>query len=224
MPSKAVAQPEGRIRISAMASESPGTITRLLLDWSAGDESALASLLPLVYEQLRAMAARHLRLERGSHTLQRTALVHEAFLRLVDQTQVDWRNRAQFFSIASQIMRRVLVDHARKHLSQKRGGGARPLRLDQTGVQEGREWRGELDALQLSEHSRVDLTAIDHALKRLEALDPRQGKLVELRFFGGLNIEDTADVLGISPATVKRDWVSARAWLERELSTEEDGA
>jgi RNA polymerase sigma factor (TIGR02999 family) len=194
-----------------------GKVTRLLLDWSAGDESALAALLPLVYEELRTMAARHLRMERQAHTLQRTALVHEAFLRLVDQRQVDWHNRSQFFSLASQIMRRVLVDHARKHLSSKRGGGAERLNLDEIEGQVGEHRRDDLNALMLTEDDRVNLGSIDHALKRLEEMDPRQGKLVELRFFGGLSIEDTAEVLGISPATVKREWVSARAWLQVEL-------
>jgi RNA polymerase sigma factor (TIGR02999 family) len=164
------------------------------------------------------MAARHLRMERQAHTLQRTALVHEAFLRLVDQKQVDWQNRSQFFSLASQIMRRVLVDHARKHLSNKRGGGAERLNLDEVEDQAGEHRQGDLNALLLSEDNRVNLSSIDHALKRLEEMDPRQGKLVELRFFGGLSIEDTAEVLGISPATVKREWVSARAWLQLELA------
>jgi len=200
-----------------MEGEPTGRITRLLLDWSAGDETALASLLPLVYEELRTMAARHLRMERPAHTLQRTALVHEAFLRLVDQKRVDWRNRSQFFSIASQIMRRVLVDHARKRLSHKRGDGAVPIRLDEIEVPGGEQRRDELDALRMTEDARVDLEAIDRALKDLEVMDPRLGKLVELRFFGGLSIEDTADVLGVSSATVKREWVSARAWLQVEL-------
>jgi RNA polymerase sigma factor (TIGR02999 family) len=200
-----------------MESEPTGKITGLLLDWSAGDQSALAALLPLVYEELRMMAARQLRMERRGHTLQRTALVHEAFLRLVDQKKVDWNSRTQFFSIASQIMRRVLVDHARKRLSRKRGGGVEPLKLDEIEVVEGALRRDDLDALLITDGARVDLGTIDEALKRLEAMDPRQGRVVELRFFGGLNIEDTAGVLGISAATVKREWVSARAWLEREL-------
>jgi RNA polymerase sigma factor (TIGR02999 family) len=202
-----------------MDADPAGRITRLLLNWSAGDEAALASLLPLVYEELRAMAARHLRMERQAHTLQRTALVHEAFLRLVDQKQIGWKNRSQFFSLASRIMRRVLIDHARKHLSQKRGDGAEPLRLDETNAQDGELFRDGLSALELTEHARVDLEGIDHALKRLEAMDPQLGKLVELRFFGGLSIEETADVLGISSATVKREWVSARAWLQVELDS-----
>jgi RNA polymerase sigma factor (TIGR02999 family) len=202
-----------------MDADPAGTITRLLLSWSAGDEAALASLLPLVYEELRTMAARHLRRERQGHTLQRTALVHEAFLRLVDQKQVGWKNRSQFYSLASRIMRRVLIDHARKHLSQKRGDGAEPVRLDATNAQDGELSRDGLSALQLTEHAGVDLEGIDHALKRLETMDPQLGKLVELRFFGGLSIEETADVLGVSSATVKREWVSARAWLQVELDS-----
>jgi RNA polymerase sigma-70 factor, ECF subfamily len=158
-------------------------------------------------------------MERHAHTLQRTALVHEAFLRLVDQQHVDWKNRSQFFSLASRIMRRVLIDHARKHRSQKRGDGAEPVRLDETNAQDGGHLQDGLNALQLTEDSRVDLEGIDHALKRLEAMDPQLGKLVELRFFGGLSIEETADVLGISSATVKREWVSARAWLQVELGS-----
>ena len=195
-------------------------ITRLLLDWGAGNESALTALLPLVYEELRTMAARHLRLERQAHTLQRTALVHEAFLRLVDQKRIDWQNRSQFFSIASQLMRRILVDHARKHLSGKRGGGAEHLSLDEIEPPAGAEDGEELNAaLLLTERDPVNLSSIDDALKRLEKLDARQGKLVELRFFGGLSVEDTANVLGISPATVKREWTSARAWLQCELES-----
>jgi RNA polymerase sigma factor (TIGR02999 family) len=203
-----------------MDGDPDGRITRLLLDWSAGNESALASLLPLVYEELRTMAAHHLRMERQAHTLQRTALVHEAFLRLVDQKQVGWKNRSQFFSLASRIMRRVLIDHARKHLSQKRGDGVEPLRLDETNAQDGEHYRDSLNALHLTEDARIDLEGIEQALKRLEAMDPQLGKLVELRFFGGLSIEETADVLGISSATVKREWVSARAWLQVELNSE----
>ena len=202
-----------------METDPAGKITRLLLDWGAGNESALAALLPLVYEELRTMAARHLRMERQAHTLQRTALVHEAFLRLVDQKRIDWQNRAQFFSIASQLMRRILVDHARRHLSGKRGGGAEHMSIDEIEPPEGAEGGEELNALLLIERDPVNLSSIDDALKRLEKLDARQGKLVELRFFGGLSIEDTANVLGISPATVKREWTSARAWLQCELES-----
>jgi RNA polymerase sigma factor (TIGR02999 family) len=198
--------------------DSDGTITRLLLEWSAGDESALTALVPLVYEQLRVMAARQLRTERGSHTLQRTALVHEAYFRLVDQQRVALQTRAQFFSLASQMMRRILVDHARRDRSQKRGGGVRRVSLDDVQPRHDADPSPDLEAFLLTQTEQVDLSAIDDALKRLEAMDPRQGKLVELRFFGGLNIEDTAQVLGVSSATVKREWISARAWLLHELT------
>ncbi len=201
-----------------------GDITRLLLEWRGGDPAALSALFPLVYEELRIMAARHLRGERQAHTLQRTALVHEAFLRLVDQKQVDWQGRSQFFAIASQMMRRILVDHARRRLAQKRGGNAQRLSLEDIAGDEGEHAAGQaLDALALTEDPRVDLASIDAALQRLEAMDPGQGKLVELRFFGGLSIGDTAQVLGVSPATVKREWAIARAWLQRELGAGGDG-
>jgi RNA polymerase sigma factor (TIGR02999 family) len=194
----------------------------LLLDWSGGNQGALEALLPLVYEELRAMAARHLRGERQAHTLQRTALVHEAFLRLVDQNHVDWQGRAQFFGLASQMMRRILVDHARRRLAQKRGGGAQRLSLDDIAAEDDGAAVGPgVDALALTDDPRVDLASIDGALRRLEAMDPQQGKLVELRFFGGLSIADTAVVMGVSAATVKREWAIARAWLQRELGAEQ---
>lgn len=194
-----------------------GKVTRLLLDWSDGNASALAALLPLVYEELRAMAARHLRRERRAHTLQRTALVHEAFLRLVDQKRVSSHNRAQFLALASQIMRRILVDHARRQLADKRGARAAHLSLEE--LMAGGDGADELGVPPLSDAGGVDLGMIDAALQRLEKLDPRQGKLVELRYFGGLNTQDTAEVLGVSAATVKREWTSARAWLQRELGS-----
>ena len=199
-----------------MEHNSGGEVTRLLLEWSGGDPAALEALWPLVYEELRVMAARHLLGERRAHTLQRTALVHEAFLRLVDQNQVDWRGRAQFYGLASQMMRRVLVDHARRRLAQKRGGNAQRVSLDETGV--AIQDAAVPDALALTDNPGVDLGAIDAALKRLESMDPQQGKVVELRFFGGLSIADTATVLGVSAATVKREWAVARAWLQRELT------
>jgi RNA polymerase sigma factor (TIGR02999 family) len=164
------------------------------------------------------MAARHLSSERRGHTLQRTALVHEAFFRLVDHKQVTVQSRAQFVSLASRTMRRILVDHARQHRSQKRGGGAQRVSLDDIQLHDDATPADDADALLLTEDRAVDLEAIDRALKRLELMDLRQSKLVELRFFGGLNIEDTAQVLGVSAATVKREWISARAWLERELA------
>lgn len=196
-----------------------GEVTQLLLRWRAGDEAALAALLPLVYEELRSLARRHLRHERGSHTLQRTALVHEAFLRIVDQKQVDWESRTQFYGIASQMMRRILVDHARRRSAAKRGDGAPHVDLAAVLVEEGRDNDSPqaADSPSLPEEMEIDFAAVDDALKRLEALDPQQGRLVELRFFGGLSIRETADIIGVSPATVKREWAIARAWLQREI-------
>jgi RNA polymerase sigma factor (TIGR02999 family) len=189
-----------------------GEVTRLLLRWRAGDESAFAALLPLVYEELRSMARRHLSRERGAHTLQRTALVHEAFLRMVDQTQVDWRGRSQFYGIASQMMRRVLVDHARRRGAAKRGGNPARVDIEQVLAAE------EAGDVSLPSHDEVDFEAVHQALERLERLDPDQGRLVELRFFGGLSIPEAAEVMGISPATAKREWAVARAFLQRELA------
>jgi RNA polymerase sigma factor (TIGR02999 family) len=192
-----------------------GEVTRLLLRWRAGEEAALAALLPLVYEELRSMARRHLRHERDSHTLQRTALVHEAFLRMVDQQQVDWESRTQFYGLASQMMRRILVDHARRRTAAKRGDGAPHVDLDAVLQEEGE------DSAPPPQQEEIDFAAVDDALKRLEVLDPQQGKLVELRFFGGLSIKETADIIGVSPATVKREWAIARAWLQREITAGE---
>ena len=201
-----------------------GDVTRLLLQWREGDEAALGALFPIVYDELRELAQRHLRRERGEHTLQRTALVHEAFLRFVDQKQVDWQSRAQFFGIASQMMRRILVDHARKRSAAKRGGGAPPLDVEAVlgagnDVESAAGSPGE--TLAASHETDVDFEAIHAALERLEALDSRQGKLVELRFFGGLSIQEAAGVIGVSPATAKREWAVARAWLQRELTAGE---
>jgi RNA polymerase sigma factor (TIGR02999 family) len=178
-------------------------ITRLLLDWSGGNEAALANLFPMVYEELRLIAQNHLRRERSAHTLQRTALVHEAFLRLVDQKSVTWQSRAHFFGLASQMMRRILVDHARKRAAAKRGSDPIKVDLDEIGADTG---------------SDVDFDEFDRLLKQFESIESRAGKLVELRFFGGLSIEDAAAVLEISVATAKRDWAIARAWLQRELA------
>jgi RNA polymerase sigma factor (TIGR02999 family) len=197
-----------------MNNQPAGEVTQLLLRWRAGDEAALTALLPLVYEELRSLARRHLRHERGSHTLQRTALVHEAFLRIVDQKQVDWESRTQFYGIASQMMRRVLVDYARRRSAVKRGDGAQHVDLDAI-------LQDESEDLPPLHEAEIDFAAIDAALKRLEALDPQQGRLVELRFFGGLSIKETADVIGVSPATVKREWAIARAWLQREITAGE---
>lgn len=182
---------------------SPQNLTELLQRWGRGDREALDRLLPIVYGELRRQAARYLRKERPGNTLQPTALVHEAYLRLINQRDVEWQNRAHFFGLAAQLMRRILVDHARERLAAKRGGADIRLTLD--------EWVAAADA------GDVDLLALDEALTRLAALDGRQGRVVELRFFSGLNVEETARVLGVSPATVKLDWSMAKAWLRREL-------
>jgi RNA polymerase sigma factor (TIGR02999 family) len=179
-------------------------LTQLLAAWSAGDESALAALTPLVHQELHRLAARHMAGERPGHILQATALVNEAYVRLVDWKEVRWQNRAHFFAMAAQIMRRVLVDVARTRNRAKRGKGQLHVSLS--------------EAADMSAPQGVDLVALDDALKGLEALDVRQSRVVELRFFGGLSLEETAHVLGVSVATVRRDWSLARAWLYRELS------
>jgi len=184
--------------------EPPQTdVTELLKLWSSGHQKALDALLPQIYAELRQLASSYLRRERPNHTLQATALVHEAFVRLVDQRAVRWQNRAHFFGIAAQAMRRILVDHARARGAAKRGDGARPVSLD--------------EALVLTCAPNVDLLALDEALNRLAALDPQQSRVVELRFFGGLTMEETAEVLQISPATVGREWTMAKAWLYAAL-------
>jgi RNA polymerase sigma factor (TIGR02999 family) len=196
-------------------------ITQLLVAWSEGDSGALENLTPLIYEQLRRLAAQHLRREPAAQTLQTTGLVHEAFLRLVDQRSPRWQNRSHFFAIASSLMRRVLVDQARVRLAEKRGGGKANLRLDDLSAT--LEGRGEQLLLEAQsdageQAARANLIGIDAALTRLDALDHRQAQIVELRFFGGLTVEETAQVLEISNATVKRDWMMAKAWLARELA------
>ncbi len=178
-------------------------VTDLLGRWRGGDRQALDALIPLVYDELRRIAQHYLRNERPGHTLQSTALVHEAYVRLIKQDLPQWQNRAHFFAVAAQLMRQILVDHARAYRADKRGGGACKLTLDEA----------EKDSQPLD----VDIVALDDALKTLSMMDPQQGKVVELKFFGGLSIEDTAEVLGISSSTVKRDWITARAWLHREL-------
>jgi RNA polymerase sigma factor (TIGR02999 family) len=182
-------------------------ITGLLLQWSEGDADALERLLPLVYEECRRIAARQLRRERSEHTLNPTALVHELYLRLVDQRRATWQNRAQFFGIAARLMRRILVDYARARLARKRDGSRMLVSLGA--------------ALDVTDESRVaDVLAIDQALERLGERDPDQQRLVELRFFAGLTVEETAHVLGRSSRTVKREWQLAKAWLFRELHGE----
>ena len=180
-----------------------GDVTRLLEDLSAGREDALPALLPLIYDELRRLAAYHLYRERSNHTLQATALVHEAYLRLVNQRAVRWQNRSHFFAVAAQAMRRILVDHARARDAAKRGSGEMMLPLGEDSAVGG----------MLS----LDVIALDDALTRLGAIDEQQVRVVELRFFAGLSVEGTAKVIGISPATVKREWSFARAWLRREL-------
>jgi RNA polymerase sigma factor (TIGR02999 family) len=187
--------------------QSPGKsreITRMLQEWSGGKQEALDALLPLVYAELHRQASRYLRRERRDHTLQTTALIHEAYLKLIDQRDVDWQNRAHFFGIAAQAMRRILVDYAKARHRAKRGGIGEDLPL-------------EAAALAVSEEKSIDLVALDEALTRLAGFDERQARIVELRYFSGLSIEETAEVLRISPATVKSDWNVAKAWLRHEI-------
>ena len=185
-------------------------VTQLLVNWSRGDEAALDQLMPLVYGELRRLAAAYLRRERSNHTLQGTALVHEAFLRMVNQQDVQWKNRAHFYGIAAQMIRRILVDYARSQHAEKRGAGAVKLELD--------------EAMAVAQtNSEVDLLGLNDSLDRLAQLDERQSRVVELRFFAGLSIEETAEVLHLSPASIKREWQTARAWLFRDMSTPRPG-
>ena len=180
-------------------------VTELLVAWGEGDRAALDELMPVVYDELRRLAQKYLSRERPGHTLQTTALVHEAYLRLVDQKSINWQNRAQFFGIAAQMMRRILINHAKDRNAKKRQGYATRVSLD--------------EAVSFFEKRELDLVALDEALNTLATLDPQQTRIVELRFFGGLTIEEVAEVLGISPATTKRDWDSAKLWLRRQLSS-----
>jgi RNA polymerase sigma factor (TIGR02999 family) len=181
---------------------SPQPVSALLIKWRAGDPEALQALIPLVYQELRRIAQHHLQQERSDHTLQSTALVHEAYLRLMKQGPAEVANRAHFLAVASQLMRQILVDHARGHRAAKRGGGIK-LELN--------------DAMGAQKPQNMDLVALDNALNELAKLDPQQSRIVELRFFGGLSIDDTAEIVGVSPTTVKREWATARAWLRREV-------
>jgi RNA polymerase sigma factor (TIGR02999 family) len=197
-------------------------ITRLLHRWGEGDAAARDALFPLLYDELRQLARRRLASERADHTLQGTALVNEAYLRLSGQRVVEWQNRSQFLALASQMMRRILVDYARQRDAEKRGAGGDVLSLDDTRAAlqiEAAQVAQAHDAMHAAENARVDLLAIDHALSRLTAIDAQQGHIVELRYFGGLTVEEAAEVVGLSPATIKREWVLARAWLQRELSS-----
>jgi RNA polymerase sigma factor (TIGR02999 family) len=183
----------------------PEGITQLLIDWGQGDQAALEKLMPLVYSELRRLAGIYLRRERAEHTLQPTALVNEAYLKLIDQRNAKWQNRAHFFGISAQLMRRILVDHARQHQAVKRGGSVQQ-RISITSAEK------------FAKQPDVDLLALNEALDELAAMDTQQSRIVELKFFGGLSIEEIAEVLGIGHATVERDWKMARAWLRRQLA------
>ena len=186
----------------------PNEITERLIAWGAGDRAALDQLLPVVYQELRRMAGNYLRQENPGHTLQPTALVHEAWLRLINQARVNWRNRAQFFGVAAQMMRRILVDHAKAKHREKRGGDAVKLSLD--------------DVINLSRERAAELLALDDALDELTRVDERKSRVIELRYFGGFSVEETAQILGVSPETVMRDWKLAKAWLYQQIRQEAD--
>jgi RNA polymerase sigma factor (TIGR02999 family) len=185
--------------------DSPGEVTLLLAEMKRGNSEALPKLIPLVYHELKRLAAHFLRDEREGHTLQPTALVHEAYLRLTGQRAV-WQNRAQFMGVAARLMRRILVDYARQRAAAKRGGGEMPVDLGSCEIGGGIEQSEEM-------------LAVDEALARLAGLDPQQARVVEMRYFGGMTVEDTAEALAIAPRTVKREWATAKAWLHREIST-----
>jgi RNA polymerase sigma factor (TIGR02999 family) len=186
----------------------PEEITQLLMNWSQGDKAALDQLVPLVYPELRRLAKRHMNRENPAHTLQTSALINEAYLKLVDQQNVQWQNRAHFFAVAAQVMRHILVDHARTRNYAKRGGGASKLPLD--------------EAAALTERRATELIALDDALRDLARLDERRSQIIELRFFGGLSLEETAEVMNISPSTVQREWRAARAWLHHTIENKPD--
>lgn len=187
-----------------MTTPAPEEMSQLLRDWSNGDQSALDKVMPVVYEELRRLAHHYMRRERPGHTLQTTALVNEAYMRLADYKKMRWQSRAHFFAVAAQVMRRILVEQARSKNFAKRGGGAEKISLDETAV--------------ISAGRSAEVVAVDEALTELESWDPRKGKIVELRFFGGLSIEETAQVLKVSPTTVQREWRSAKAWLYKAIS------
>jgi RNA polymerase sigma-70 factor, ECF subfamily len=189
-----------------MNATSPNEVTDRLIAWGADDRAAFDQLLPLVYQELRRMAVNYLRRENPGHTLQPTALVHEAWLRLIDQTRINWRNRAQFFGVAAQIMRRILVDHARAKHREKRGGDAVKLSID--------------NVIDLSQKRAADLIALDDALDDLKRIDRRKSRVVELRYFGGFSVEEAAQILEVSPETVMRDWKMAKAWLYQQIRRE----
>ena len=189
----------------AVMKTSSHEVTQLLMDWGNGNQTAAEKLMPLVYEELHRLAHQYMNKEHPGHTLQTSALVNEAYLRLIDQKQVHWQNRAHFFGIAAQLMRRILVDYARSRRYQKRGGDARQVDLD--------------EAMIVSQERAADVIALDDALKSLAEFDARKSQIVELRFFGGLSIEETAQVLEVSPGTVMRDWTLAKAWLRKAITS-----
>jgi len=195
-----------KLRPMSTPTTPPHEVTQLLLDWNEGNQDALEKLMPLVYKELRRLAHQYLGKERAGHTMLTTDLVHEAYLRLVDQQCVRWQNRAHFFGIAATLMRRILVDHARGKQRVKRGAGAQRVSLEETAT--------------VSRQSKVDILALDEALNRLAEIDERKARVVELRFFGGLEVEETAEFLKLSTATVLRDWKMAKAWLHRALGHE----
>lgn len=189
---------------------SPQEITQLLLAWRNGDNEALNRLIPLVYDELRQFAHRYMNKRFAGQTLQTTALVNEAYIRLVGQDQVDWQNRTHFFAVCARVMRNLLVDRARSRQADKHGGGARRVSLD--------------DAAIVLPERQIDLLALDEALDRLAGIDPRKSQIVEMRYFGGMSVEETAEVLAVSSITVKREWLKARAWLYREMDKRSDAA
>jgi len=184
----------------------PQEITQLLLSWSKGDDAALEQLIPLVYPELRRLARRYMARKSPEHTLQTSALINEAYLRLVDQQNVGWQNRAHFFAVVAQVMRHILIDHARKYRYGKRGAGAQHVPLDEVAV--------------VSQERATQIVALDDALTSLAAIDPRKSQIVELRFFGGLSVEETAEVMKLSSVTVMREWRAVKAWLYREISSD----
>jgi RNA polymerase sigma factor (TIGR02999 family) len=192
------------LRRKPLMTPGPHEVTRLLREWSQGDQAALDQLIPLVYDELHRLAHQHMRREKPGHYLQTSALINEAYIRLVEQPQIHWENRSHFFGIAARLMRRILVDEARKRNSAKRGGRAIQVSM--------------VDATNVSQEQATNIVALDDALKSLEAVDSRQSEIVELRFFGGLSIEETAEVLKVSPGTVMRDWTFARAWLRNQMT------
>jgi len=187
-----------------MTTPSQKEVTQLLIDWSKGDQAALEKLLPLVEEELRRLAGRYMRRENPGHTLQTSALVNEAYLRLIEQKSVHWQNRAHFFGIAAQLMRRILVDHARRRQYAKRGGAAQKVSLD--------------EAAMAPQERAAELVALDEALRQLAAMDERKGRIVEMKFFGGLTTEEVAEVLKVTPRTIEREWRKAKAWLRHAIS------